>query len=235
MADKIYGFNEEQYARLADMLRAYEGGSLWPPAQRGRKPDERQLAKIRFRNDNSGTVPAWGVMRITGASTTTGGSWFATTNQPNTTLNRYYLVNSGREVETGKFGWGTYLWHSNYVLYDTGNTPAYGETWGPQNGTWTIKKNNWGFNIVGGNTGSGSSSRTLAVQHVVNHLLGKTNASHAKSASGTVNLYTGTLGSETQVTSMTVTAYNRFAAVSSGKWVHCSWVNGGWDLSAAEC
>lgn len=146
------------------MLRAYEGGSLWPPAQRGRKPDERQLAKIRFRNDNSGTVPAWGVMRMTGASQTSGGSWYVTTNKPNTTVQSVYLVNSGRDVESGKYGWATYLWHSNYVLFDTASTPAYGETWGPQNAAWTVKKNNDGFFVIGGNAGSGSTSRTLAIQ-----------------------------------------------------------------------
>lgn len=191
---------------------------------------------VHFHNDSGESIPAYAVMRVTGVNSTYKIPWeVLNVAKPNTTLQRFYLVNGPVACQANGNGLGTYLWDSSFILYDTGNTPAIGETWGPQDGTWTIKKNRWGFNILGGNTGSGATSRTVAVQHIVNHVLGKTNASHAKSASGTVNLYTGTLGSETQVTSMTVTAYNRFAAVASGKWVHCSWVNSGWDLSAAEC
>lgn len=65
--------------------------------------------------------------------------------------------------------------------------------------------------------------------------LGKTDASHAKGASGTVSIYAGaTAGSESD-TGVNVTAWNRFADVDSGKWVHVTWRGNGWDLSAAEC
>lgn len=200
-------------------------------------PQDRQLAWVNYKC--TAACPAHGVMRITGAALNSNNWPTLTTVKPDTTFARWYLVNGPNDAVDGGdsyyYGVGTYLWHGGQVLYDTGNTPAYGETWGPIAAQWYVTKNRWGFNINGGNAGSGSTSRTGAIQHIVNHVLGKTNASHAKSASGTVNLYTGTLGSETQVTSMTVTAYNRFAAVASGKWVHCSWVNGGFDLSAAEC
>ncbi len=234
MAEQFYYLNESDRRKIAGLLRdAGAGGSTVP----GFEPQDRQLAKIGFKC--TAACPAYGVMRVTGATLNPSGWPRYDTAQPNTTLQRFYLVNSGSAALLGDggayYGWGTWLHHGGHVLYDTANTPAYGETWGPADGVWTIKKSRWGFNILGGNTGTGATSRTLAVQHIVNHVLGKTNASHAKSASGTVNLYAGTLGSETQVTSMTVTAYNRFAAVATGKWVHCSWVNGGWDLSAAEC
>lgn len=65
-------------------------------------------------------------------------------------------------------------------------------------------------------------------------LLGKTDASHAKSASGTVSVWAGTPGSESD-TGTNITAYNKFSAVASGKFV---WVlnNGdGYYLVAAEC
>lgn len=64
--------------------------------------------------------------------------------------------------------------------------------------------------------------------------LGKTDSSHAKSASGTVSLYHGTAGSESDTT-FNVTAYNKFAAVGSGKWVWVAFDGKNWYLTGAEC
>lgn len=66
-------------------------------------------------------------------------------------------------------------------------------------------------------------------------LLGKTDATHNKGASGVVSIYSGdTKGSETD-TGRNVTAWNRFANVGSGKWVIVACVDGGYELVAAEC
>lgn len=68
----------------------------------------------------------------------------------------------------------------------------------------------------------------------ISQVLGKTDASHAKGASGTVSVWIGTAGSETDST-INITAYNRFAAVASGKWVWVSHNGYSWYLIAAEC
>lgn len=65
-------------------------------------------------------------------------------------------------------------------------------------------------------------------------LKGKTDAAHNKGASGTVSIWSGTKGSETDTTE-NVTAWNTFANIGSGKWVVVAWVDGGWELIAAEC
>lgn len=65
-------------------------------------------------------------------------------------------------------------------------------------------------------------------------LLGKTDALHNKAASGTISVWTGTPGSETDST-VNITACNRFANVASGKWVLCAHNGYGWYLTAAEC
>lgn len=65
-------------------------------------------------------------------------------------------------------------------------------------------------------------------------LLGKTDASHAAGASGTISVYDGTKGSESDTT-RNITAWNRFADIDSGKWVLCAWVWNGYELIAAEC
>lgn len=66
-------------------------------------------------------------------------------------------------------------------------------------------------------------------------LLGKTTTAHAKGASQSIDLYAGTLGSETATGETLTGVYNRFATLATGKWVHVASVNGRWELSAAEC
>lgn len=87
--------------------------------------------------------------------------------------------------------------------------------------------------------GSTGASKVCLVVLGVNDdrqiILGKTDASHAKGASGTISVYEGaTKGSETDTT-RNVSAWNRFADLDSGKWVWCVWNGSGYDLIAGEC
>lgn len=67
-------------------------------------------------------------------------------------------------------------------------------------------------------------------------LLGKTDAAHAKGATGTISIYTGTTkGSETDSGRNIEGVYNRFADLAADKWVLLHWVAGGWELIAGEC
>ncbi len=66
-------------------------------------------------------------------------------------------------------------------------------------------------------------------------VLCKTTAAWAKGSSATLQIWAGEPGSETN-TGVTLTAYNRFAAIASGKW--CSVMlhrHGYYYLIAAEC
>lgn len=70
----------------------------------------------------------------------------------------------------------------------------------------------------------------------VTPILGKTDASHAKGATGTISIYSGTTkGSETDTGENLTGVYNRFADLASGKWVLCFPVDAGWELWAGEC
>lgn len=64
--------------------------------------------------------------------------------------------------------------------------------------------------------------------------LGKTDSSHAVDASGTVSLWYGTPGSESDTT-FNVTAYNRFASLNSGAWCWVENNGNGWYLTAGRC
>ena len=68
--------------------------------------------------------------------------------------------------------------------------------------------------------------------------LGKTTAAWTKGTTATINVWeSGTAGSETQTTGVTITGcVNKFATVASGKWVMVArGVNGSYYLIAAEC
>ena len=67
-------------------------------------------------------------------------------------------------------------------------------------------------------------------------VLVKTDASHAKGATGTVSIYSGTTkGSETDTGLNLTGVYNRFATLASGKWALAFPVDAGWELWAGEC
>jgi hypothetical protein len=66
-------------------------------------------------------------------------------------------------------------------------------------------------------------------------LLGKPDSAIAKNASGTVSVYGGTPGSETDTT-YNITAWNKFVpSIASGKWVAMMPINLAWYIIAAEC
>ena len=90
--------------------------------------------------------------------------------------------------------------------------------------------------ILWKSSGTGSTDKwgLIDVGSWCSIMLGKTDSSHAKSASGTISIWAGVEGSEAD-TGVNVTAYNRFAAVGSGKWVLVVSIFGRLYLAAAEC
>lgn len=64
--------------------------------------------------------------------------------------------------------------------------------------------------------------------------LGKTSAAWAKATAADITLWGGVPGSEA-ATSSVVRAWNKFAPVSSGRWVMLARVGQSWYLIAAEC
>ena len=64
--------------------------------------------------------------------------------------------------------------------------------------------------------------------------LGKTTSAWKKGDRATVDIYTGTPGSETK-TGTQDNCVNKFADIASGKWVMLAALNGGWYVISAEC
>jgi hypothetical protein len=237
MADEVYAFDENDARRIGRAVRAYEAGSSMPPMPM-EQPRQRNYSRIPFRVDATETVPAHGLLRVTGMVDVDGRCVYKT-DKPDATYRRQYLVNGPDEItyrsgSTG-YGWGTWLWHADYVLYDTGATPAYGETWGPEPSSWTIKKDAPGFLIQGGNTGSGAASRTIAIQEVPQHVFGKADSAIANAASGTVRIYGGTQGSESDTGLTIASCYNYGPDIADEANVWVGWLGGKAYVQNMEC
>lgn len=202
----------------------------------------RQLNWTPFKNTTGSEIPAYAVMKLTaygevfgdsylemGANTTYGSQWS-------------HFVNDGIPVPANGYGLcclpaGTPV----AALYDSSDgSIAVGDRVGPRSGAYKLRKNTGGFRVVGTTmrTIDASSSTILVIQQPMLHFVGKTDSTHAKSATGTISIYSGTtLGSESDTTVNMTGVYNRFAAIGSGKWVKCAWNEYGdnWELVAAEC
>lgn len=109
------------------------------------------ISAIRWlpcRNNSGEVVPAFGVVRITGADT----KGIITVAKPNIASDVNTLVNGPVPIGNGNIGLCTAESPAD-VLYETADgTPALGEAWGSGSGTFKLRKNNTGYMIVGGVT-----------------------------------------------------------------------------------
>lgn len=191
---------------------------------------------LEFRNDSAEKIPAFGIVRIIGLAVLEPGRVVLRGDKPNTFGCQYQCaVNGPTPVAAGKLGTcarAPFL----PALYDTSDgTPAVGEKWGPRDATWKLRKNTGGFSVIG--VTNPTAGLVLVQPAPFRSFVGKTDAAHAKGGTGTISIYAGTLGSETDTTVNMPNVFNRFADVASGKWVRCDW-NGqsnDWELVAAEC
>jgi hypothetical protein len=219
----LYGYSENDTARISAAVRAVESGRLNQRSDLELEPKDRNFGKIPFRNDSGEAVPAYAVMRVTSRATVDGRS-IHVIGKPTTTFQRRYLVNGVLEVGIGKRGWGTWLWHADYVLYNSGSgTPAYGEGWGPKSGQWSLEKNYIGFFVEGGNTGSGAASRTNAMQVMPHFVIGKADAAIPEDDDGTVRVYSGPRGTEADTGQTIAGAWNKGPDIDDEGWVSVGW------------
>lgn len=225
-------FSTRDGERIAESVRAHEAGLNGRHIEKRPKPPRDYVAQ-RFRNDSGETAPAYGVLRVTGTYDDDGVIIY-TIGKPDTSFARLYLVNGPNDVADDGFGWGTWLWHADWVLYDDGNTPAYGEEWGPSNASWKVAKNRPGFYIWGGATG-GTRDIVKASQKFAETVLGKADAAIDNATSGTVRVYIGTPGSETDSGLTISSAYNKGPDIADEAWVTVSWPHGKPYVWLANC
>ena len=230
--ETAYAWNEDAVRRIRATVQAHEreihrlkqnmlphtapDGKLWLP----------------FKNNSSESAPAFGIMAVTTTADIVGGQAILVCDKPSTTFYRQYVINSSLEVAAGDYGFCT-MQSPALILYDTG-TPAVNAGWGPKSGQWTLSVNYPQTTLVVGLVDS-TNKILYGTLNTIDRVLGKTDAAHAKAASGTVSIWAGTAGSESDTTINVTGVWNSFAAVAITKWVEVEWINGQPFLVAAEC
>jgi hypothetical protein len=97
----------------------------------------KSLLKTPFKNLHSTSVPAFGVMQVTG-SLVESGVTFLTCTQPGGALGTEFAINGPVQVAPGQKG-VCYRQGDLQVAYDSGG-PQLGEGWGARAGQWTLSK-----------------------------------------------------------------------------------------------
>ena len=199
---------------------------------------ERPIVKGRlFKNTAEDTIPAYGLIRITG-TIAVGNAKLLAGAKPNTYGSQYmHYVNGPKAVTAGSIG-RCRDDDSVRALYDDADgTPAAGERWGPRAATYKLKKNTGGWMIEGD---ADTTAKTVLVRRVpFLRFRGVADGAISKGSSGTVSIYYGTGGSYTDSTVNMSSVLAELGAVGSGKIVYCTWegdIEGvKWVVDPAEC
>lgn len=196
---------------------------------------------IRFRNDHTSQVPAYGLMAVTGNYVPPSGPEYTTITQQGTTLYTDFLINGSSPVDANAFGMAQ-AGPSYRLLYDSGSgTPTNKQGWGPKPGSW---KANLGYPSVAIASGVYDSAFGLmngSFDGRIRTLLGKTAASItaltpcSTTASASYKIYAGTQGSESDAGFTTVPAAVCRVDIDADKWILVQQVNNGWEISPLVC
>lgn len=237
MADLI-GLTERDAQRVTRLLHSFESGLLGPDHGFGQLHEQRIFEVVRFRNDAAEAVPAYGLMRVNTPAAIDNES-LVTIGKPDATFRRIYLVNGPEAVPKGQRGWGCWAWDAEWILYDDGGTPAsptLGEEWGAKSDSWKLWPNRPGYYVTGQKTSLGGSKRLKAFPWLVGQVFIK--ADHGainKDASGTVSVFAGTPGSETDTGQDITSAYNRTRNLASNAFGTLSWLHGKPYIAPISC
>jgi len=104
----------------------------------------------RVVNGYGGIIPPHAVVRVISSSLGSDGEYRYTVDQPNSSSGAHF-VNGPLEISAAGEGWATNLAAPGVVQYDSSSgSPAVGQTWGPQSGSWQLKFGTTGVISLGG-------------------------------------------------------------------------------------
>lgn len=109
-------------------------------------PDQRWA---RCRNVDSVGLESFGLVKVNGA-TTSGGRIVLEVRRPQQTdaFTEALAALGPAAIGAGRVGWCTFDWPA-WVRYDTADTPAAGQLWGPQDDSTRLKQGHIGFLTLG--------------------------------------------------------------------------------------
>jgi hypothetical protein len=204
-----------------------------------------------FKNNAAGTVPARGIIRITGTTVVDAGRVVLQGAKPNTYGDvGTMFINGPVDVATGKYGICTRIGQAGLVtaVYDSGTgTPAYGQTWGPIDSSFKMSRISQGWFCEGVATNAGQSL-ALFRELPMRSFRGKmTSTLSARSCGSPVAAYYYRSDANTYTDSGYTTLSNCVfngldASVASGSWcefVYDPFMNGatptdGWRITQAD-
>ena len=232
-----YVVSDEFLRDVNELLRWKRGLRIPREYQQRRQRFTQYPSGIAFFNNSGETIPAFGVMQIYAETTLTDSAGVTSSiyvvKKPDTTFQRFSLVNGSDTVAANAYGTGSFVDIPDRVLYDSSDgTPVAGQVWGPYPSSWKLRRHMYGFRILG-NVNTATTHVRCLQDPVSTGVLGKTDASHAKGATGTVSVWKGDHSADSGANIASV--YNSFGAVSSGKWVKVDWNSETPGLYAAEC
>lgn len=241
MADKDPVVFDEQSAKLiakavkAELAR-YRNPRTGELVDAGLPTDLRWLPYI---NEASEDAPPYAVMRVsTGIHYSTGAdAAIMRCSKPSTVFTRLYAINSPSGTTAGGSGFCTLVGPVR-VLYDSTASASFGDGYGPQPGSWRLKK---GFPLTTTVLGVIDSSTHILYGTLdpINRVIGKTVvAASTGSISGTTTVWKlmgGTLGSEVDAGFSTLPSWHTRTAISSGLWIELDFANNGWNGKPLEC
>jgi len=218
---KAYAFDEPGLKRVIAAVRRIEH-TIANPSGGGGTAGGYSGEWLPFRNNAGETVPGYSVIGIASSEADNLKSLHLVGAKPSTTFLRTYAITSPVDVASSQYGLATTVGKVE-VKYDTG-TPAIGETWGPKPAQFTLSKSYSGFRVLGI---TDTTNKIMLVEpEPVAAYLGKADGAIAVAASGTVDIWIGTAGSETNSTVEITGCYNRTTAIASGDWVTVTYLNG---------
>jgi len=152
-------------------------------------------------NGDGTTIPSYGVCLRNGV-TTTAAIPIPQVKRPDTYgCQQNFIINDQAEIPATVFGQGQVPVNNLYIAaYDSASgTPAKGEMWGTKSGTYLLTKNYGGFVVEG--IYDGTNHYALVRSVPMTTVRGKVTPSDlASGTSGTLVIYVGAYGSETQPT-----------------------------------
>jgi hypothetical protein len=189
---------------------------------------------VKFKNANAGTVPARGIVRVTGISIIEDGDICLTVDQPNVYGDvGFCMVNGPVAVPSGSYGVCTRAGIIS-AYYDSAQTPAQGDQWGPINASWKMTKGSGGWISCGAPTNT-SLNLALFIAKPLGVVRGQLASDCATdTASGTFTVWTGASnGSALSPTQTIPSVFNASSCtIKASKTAAAYWFDdgGGWQF-----
>ena len=129
-----------------------------------------QVRWVLAKNTGSAEVIPFGIVEVTGAEHDRSNRAALNVRQPTSNTPSIIAINGWQPIPSGKYGLVT-CEGPVYVAYSTG-TPAVGEIWGPQTGSFLATKGNAGLIAVGTTTIGQGKTQTIALMNMPNGVSG---------------------------------------------------------------